>query len=185
MKKTRVITGILLLSCYWSFSQEFRIAETRIEKIVMNDSIVHCSIYLSRPTVKPEVNRFYFWFDSRHVHWNQGAWHGYLLHGPYRVFLPGGQLTQAGQHEQGLKSGEWKEWREDGTIKRVERWQKGELHGQSFHVINDSITIGTRYKHGMIQRVDTIGKKRDVSLGRLKFKKIFSWISRERSPEIP
>jgi hypothetical protein len=183
MKKMTIITGILWLSCHGSFSQEFKVADTRTEKLITNDSVVYCSVYMLTPTVKPTAGRFYFWFDSKRVHWNQGAWHGRLLHGPYRVLLSGGQLSRAGQHEHGLKSGEWKEWWGNGAIKSIERWREGELHGKALYMIDDSTTISKRFKHGVVQRVDTTGRKIVTLPAGKKSKKRFPWTLRRRLPE--
>ncbi|MDR2129777.1 MAG: hypothetical protein LBP56_01185 [Odoribacteraceae bacterium] len=183
MKKKSIITGLLLLPGYWSFSQEFKIAETRTEELIMQDSVVHCSFEVLHTIVKPENKRWYFWFDGQNVHWNQGAWHGHLLHGPYRVFLPGGELVRAGQYAHGLKSGEWKTWEKGGTIKSIEQWEKGELHGKALYTLDDSTTIYKRFKHGVVQRVDTTGRRGDTISFHVKFKKLLAWISRRKSPE--
>ena len=58
----------------------------------------------------------YTWFRAQKIHQTQGNSDGYLLDGPFSKFYHSGQLAEQGEFDNGLRVGEWKSWRDDGTL---------------------------------------------------------------------
>lgn len=77
--------------------------------------------------------KFYFWYKSQKVLSTQGESSGALLDGEFEAFFENKQLSQKGKFKRGLKQGEWKYWRQDGTLRFTEKWNRGDLHEQNWH----------------------------------------------------
>lgn len=74
-----------------------------------------------------DESKTYYWLKSQQLHYSQGNASGLLLNGPFQAFYTSKQLAQKGYFSKGLKHGEWIYWYENGTIKRIENWHKGNL----------------------------------------------------------
>ena len=111
--------------------QEFRIPESRTVKIRVNDTLICFDVSLEMPIVKQLSDRFYYWHESNRIFFNQGGWSGKLLHGKFCLFISG-KLIEVGYYRYGLKNGEWKKWRTNGSLYRIEEWKEGVLHGNRF-----------------------------------------------------
>ena len=107
-------------------------------------------IYMKDKSIKYEDTLTYFWFKSQKIHSSQGNAGGKVLHGDYLAYYKNGQLAMRGQFEKGLKEGEWKEWREDGSIKRICTYSNGSLHGDfcEFDETGNTVHDGV-YKKGI------------------------------------
>ncbi|MCH2224908.1 MAG: hypothetical protein MK066_09080 [Crocinitomicaceae bacterium] len=79
-----------------------------------------------------DQQKFYYWFMSQRVHFTQGQSSGILLNGKFESFYVSKQLCEKGIFSKGLKHGDWKYWREDGTIERSEKWFNGRLKTQKW-----------------------------------------------------
>jgi len=75
--------------------------------------------------VKPDL--FYYWYSANAIHSTQGGFSGQLLNGQYSEYYLNKNLKQQGFFKNGLKSGVWKTWNEDGTLKATSTWEKGRL----------------------------------------------------------
>lgn len=78
---------------------------------------------------KYSKKKFYYWFKTQKVLSTQGGASGALLHGVMEAFYENKQLSQKGEFNKGLKTGEWLYWRIDGTLIRTEEWKNGKLDG--------------------------------------------------------
>lgn len=79
----------------------------------------------SPPAAKPGLD--YYWYDADIIHATPGGYSGKLLNGLYTAFYLNKDLREQGTFNKGLKSGVWKSWNEDGTLKAVSAWEKGRL----------------------------------------------------------
>lgn len=92
------------------------------------------------------------------------------------MLYPGGNLKEKGSFNQGLKTGVWKRWFEDGKLESIQDWKDGEkegmltvyneegkiireynyhknlLSGQQLDVINDTLTRKLFYKSGRVMQ---------------------------------
>jgi antitoxin component YwqK of YwqJK toxin-antitoxin module len=66
-----------------------------------------------------------------------------------RKWHPNGKPMAEGQFADGHRSGEWKDWWEDGTLKEVSRFEAGALHGERlFYDPKGKLMRTARYEHG-------------------------------------
>lgn len=78
----------------------------------------------------PNPRKVYYWFDNTSIHQTQGGYAGYVLDGRYQEFYyPAKSLFSTGNFYNGLKTGKWNTWFEDGTPRQTERWRHGRLDG--------------------------------------------------------
>lgn len=62
---------------------------------------------------------------------------------------PNGRPMAKGQFTDGHRTGEWKDWWDDGTLKEVSRFQAGALHGERlFYDPKGKLMRTSRYEHG-------------------------------------
>ncbi len=61
--------------------------------------------------------KYYYWFKSGRIHTTQGSYYGRLLHGTYKVTDTERHLLEEGKFRKGLKTGLWRTWHENGTLK--------------------------------------------------------------------
>lgn len=87
---------------------------------------------------------FYYWFKSGRIHKTQGGYYGKLLHGNYKVVDRDRHLLEEGAFKKGQKTGLWKTWYEDGTLRST--WRK------RFGFRNRSYTIKEYDEQGHITR---------------------------------
>jgi len=74
---------------------------------------------------KLKKDRFYYWYMSDNVHMTQGGFSGQRLNGMYNAYYPDKNLKEQGVFENGLKTGTWKNWKDDGTLYEVSNWKEG------------------------------------------------------------
>lgn len=113
----------------------------------------------------------YFWYKAQKIIATQGGSAGTLLNGKYQSFYKNKQLCEQGEFENGLKSGVWKKWDNDGQLTKVERWNNGkQLRRQDYYnedgQVEKRVWI-SRFKKE-IQTMDTTvvirGQKQKITL---------------------
>jgi len=100
-------------------------------------------VYLSKPdeTIKFQVlkksndfspdNKLYYWYWMNNIHSTQMGYSGELLHGEYTSYYSrSNSLKEKGEFKNGLKTGEWVLWYENGNQKILSNWEKGLLSGK-------------------------------------------------------
>ena len=96
-------------------------------------------------------SKFYFWYKAQKVLSTQGGASGQLLNGEFEAFHDNKQLAQKGNFHKGLKDGKWIYWRTDGSIIKIEFWNKGKYVGihEFFNENGELIETDkyTRFKH--------------------------------------
>lgn len=112
---------------------------------------------------KTKITRWYHWYQPHELHITAGDYSGRLLHGEYKEFFEDGSLKRKGAFKKGIKHGEWKEWHPNGQLKEVADWQKGEKHGVyiSFDSMGNVILDGV-FKRGTYAGVKVSGWKKFV-----------------------
>jgi len=95
-------------------------------RINESDKMILAEIHpVDDPHTKPDL--FYYWYSANAIHATQGGFSGQLLNGQYSEYYLNKNLRQQGFFKNGLKSGIWKTWNEDGTLKATSTWEKGRL----------------------------------------------------------
>ena len=142
--------------------------------------------------------RTYYWYKSNEIHESKGGYGGHLLHNTYTKYFITNELQEQGKFVFGLKDGEWKEWYQNGQLKSVTNWVKGQRSG-GYWFYNDEGELLTRGKYQQDKKKgkwinyvskDTIvykqgkpfvKKKKDTTQKESFFKRIFK--KREKTEE--
>jgi hypothetical protein len=66
-----------------------------------------------------------------------------------RKWHPNGKVMAEGVFRDGHRTGEWKDWYENGALKEISHFQKGGLHGDRlFYDPKGKLVRTMRYEHG-------------------------------------
>jgi len=122
---------------------------------------------------------FYWWYAANSLHRTQGAAAGRLLDGAYALYNRQKDLIERGSYKNGQRTGQWRAWYADGTLKRVEQWKRGLREGEfTTYDSSGSVESEGRYKrnrlHGVIRiYIDSLEKplKQGYKDGELQLKK--------------
>jgi hypothetical protein len=96
---------------------------------VNGDTVQRCTVTDERPA--PRANRFYYWQGPAQILRTVGAYNGRLLMGDYQLTSRNGNLLASGSFDKGLKTGEWRTWRLDGTPVSSSVWRRGRQWGKT------------------------------------------------------
>ncbi|WP_149915196.1 toxin-antitoxin system YwqK family antitoxin [Sphingobacterium cavernae] len=101
------------------------------------------------------TNSTYYWYTAGKIVQNQGGYDGKILHGDFSAFYPNKKMAERGEFKNGLKTGHWRKWRNDGTLQERTSWKKGIQTGKYviFNELGNEIERGNKkngYKHGKI-----------------------------------
>lgn len=130
MRKLFLLTGTLALIFTGLVSmQDKSLAETRMIVITYPDSTIHTRILIAKSSIQPDPDKIYYWYTPDCINKNQGGFSGYLLHGEYSVFDAQQKLLAKGAFSEGLKTGLWRKWYDNGNIAEIATWKKGLLNG--------------------------------------------------------
>jgi hypothetical protein len=123
MKKTIIM--LFFLFSGGLYAQKLPDAGLHTIRIIRSDKtiVVQISPVPEKPPVKPTL--FYYWYSANTIHSTQGGYSGQLLNGRYTEYDLNKSLKEQGFFKNGLKSGTWKTWNEDGTLNRVSDWKAG------------------------------------------------------------
>jgi hypothetical protein len=102
-------------------------------------------------------DRDYHWLKGRELHMTEGGYAGKLLHGPFTVYDPNGQLRESGRYRLGLKDGEWRTWNADGRLQQLQQWNDGRREGRSLAFDSAGRPMRLeRYRHGVLRKVKAL-----------------------------
>lgn len=91
--------------------------------------VFHVLPYGEQPgTIKHD--RRYAWFGGNQIHLTQGGFSGRLLHGAYVEHFGTKEIKSQGAYQKGLADGEWRIWRDDGSLDSVLVYSSGILNGK-------------------------------------------------------
>ena len=141
MKKILVI--LFLLSSLSAYAQ--RLPDAGLSTVRINETnktiVAEISQIGDNPPVKPGL--FYYWYSANAIHATQGGFSGHLLSGRYTEYYLNKNLKEQGFFKQGLKSGIWRTWNEDGTASQVSNWENGIL------VTNEPVSVWKKVKRSI------------------------------------
>jgi hypothetical protein len=96
---------------------------------VNGDTVQRFTVTYAQPT--PRAGRFYYWQGPTQILRTAGAYNGHLLTGGYQLTSRNGNLLGSGNFEKGLKTGEWRTWRPNGTPVSRSSWRRGRQLGKT------------------------------------------------------
>lgn len=147
------------------------------ENDVIVASVIPCKVN------KPLVDRNYYWLSGNRINKTQGGFSGKLLNGAYKAFYEHKNLKESGSYRNGLQSGLWKYWNQDGVLLRTvhfadgfkqgletiydsignvneqRMYNEGKYHGKLLKLNGDSI-VTEKYKNGVMQIPAPVKKKK-------------------------
>ena len=127
----QLFTGIIVLSGTAS-------AQSYVEKMLSYEITAHYPDHLvvahTKPSgeVKAMSDRKYHWFSANQIKVTEGGYGGKLLNGGYRDYYLSKNLKASGEFDEGLKTGIWKSWSENGLLQDQYTFRKGSLNGTYF-----------------------------------------------------
>ncbi|WP_407427529.1 toxin-antitoxin system YwqK family antitoxin [Arcticibacter sp.] len=99
------------------------------------------------PAIDPDVT--YYWFKAGTIHHTQGGYSGRLLNGHFSSFYLTKNLKEEGDFTNGVKSGLWRNWRENGILERTAYYRNGLENGRFFTYDDSGVVKQTgRMKDG-------------------------------------
>jgi antitoxin component YwqK of YwqJK toxin-antitoxin module len=132
---------------------------TVVSKAQDYEALRHCKseefkydfyVLLKEKNIRFKDTVFYSWFRAQKIHHTQGQADGDILDGPFAKFYHSGQLAEQGEYDCGLKVGEWKSWRADGTLIEIRNYNKGTVDGKYFLYDELGKGIGSgKYRMGL------------------------------------
>lgn len=166
--KVNLLLCVLMLLGISLFAQEYKIPNTRTEKIIKGDTLMVFEVLLKSKDIKTQNDRYYHWFWKGEINKNEGGYSGNLLHGKFRKYLNSGKLCELGFFIRGLKTSIWKSWDKSGRLTSEFRWKNGFKDGKQVIYGEDGLKIIERFRNGK-----KIGKtKRYRYSSRLKDRKV-------------
>lgn len=153
MKQILTIAALILtITCLGQERSELRHCKTKEFKYDFY-------VQLDDKNVRYKDTVLYVWFRAQKLHTTQGMSDGYLLNGPFKKYYHSGQIAEQGSYKNGLRIGEWKSWRESGTLIAIYHYSSGSLHGSYslFGAEGQRVKTGT-YKRGN-EKVEPLEKE--------------------------
>jgi antitoxin component YwqK of YwqJK toxin-antitoxin module len=164
--KTKVLplflyTTITLL--FMSFSDPYTIKR-------ISDANFRYEFYTTSKTIKPKENKIYYWFKGGLIHNTQSGMTGELLQDKFVKMYHSNQLAEQGTFKKGLKTGLWKTWYPSGVLETTQKWSNGLQTGTFFRFNENGLVIEKGNfkkgkKHGVwidYIKKDTVVYKRGV-----------------------
>jgi antitoxin component YwqK of YwqJK toxin-antitoxin module len=142
-----ILIFTILFICVNIYGQsDYFLNSTRRVSVETAEGEYSCEIQTEKKSSKSNYELAYYWYDKGIINTTIGAYTGYLLHGEYLRFKKNSKdILEKGSFKNGLKSGIWMIWQEDGRLDSVSTWKKGKLNGESI-TYNDDNLIVTRLK---------------------------------------
>jgi antitoxin component YwqK of YwqJK toxin-antitoxin module len=120
-----IYTFLFLLVYSGAFGQKMPDYGLHKIRIADTDRTILAEIIPVNSNPEPQSELTYYWYATNKVHVLQGGYSGRLLNGTYtETYLNHNPRTQ-GTFKKGLKDGTWKDWDERGTLIQVVNWRNG------------------------------------------------------------
>lgn len=98
---------------------------------------------------KFDFDKKYFWFKNGNIHVSKGSASGEVLNGLFTKTYISENLAEKGNYSNGLKTGNWITWYENGNQQTVNYWTRGVKNG-GFKRFSESgkIVLSGKYRNG-------------------------------------
>ncbi|WP_461788819.1 toxin-antitoxin system YwqK family antitoxin [Pedobacter sp.] len=159
------LTLIILTTGFNASSQSYlKMANSEAYQHHLSFPDYQVSFFTLSPEVKldkAKVGRPYYWLAGSQINITNGGYSGKVLNGMYTSFYLNKQLKEQGNFNNGLKHGEWKQWRDDGSLISRINFNAGLEHGDFYRYDEHGTLIEKgKYSHGKLS-----GKLRKVING--------------------
>lgn len=111
-------------------------------RISDNDKSILAELQTADDWVSVDPHKTYYWYSSNAVHTTQGGYSGKLLNGSYTEYYLNKNLREQGTFKNGLKTGVWKSWNDQGGLLSFMTWQDGTKSGK-FELLDDKGMVKT------------------------------------------
>lgn len=159
LRKCRENRSILCAQLFFIFfftNTRAQINQIRYEVSVQDTNFTYRFEILTNKISKGvNTNVFYFWYANNQLHNTLGGYDGRLLDGYYQSFyLHSNNLSSKGSFNEGLKTGQWTEWYQNGLIREISNWKNGLRDGitETFDSIGNKVS-SKRYVKGEVHGV--------------------------------
>ncbi|MXV50404.1 hypothetical protein GS399_05415 [Pedobacter sp. HMF7647] len=200
--KRAVYCVLLAVFCGDALAQDLKNLVPHRVTVNYPEHVVTAEVNPVEHRVKTELDRFYFWYAGNSIQQTQGGFSGKLLNGKYVDIYLTKNLRESGFFKDGLKSGNWMNWYENGRLKdlvgyvgglkekryfrydtagiMVESgvYKAGKLNGKQVVFEGGKQTI-TMYKAGKAQQPKV--KKKNISLFNRLMKKAGSYFKKNKA----
>lgn len=135
MKRTYLYIMLLVWSGFYSGTAN---AQSYVETMLTYKVTVHYPehtvIAHTEPVEKVSLlnDRLYYWYGGNQISITQGGYSGKLLNGDYQDIYGNKNLKESGIFKEGLKTGIWKNWTDEGVLKDEFTFHKGKRKGTYF-----------------------------------------------------
>jgi len=123
----KILFAFLCLISASAYSQNLPNSGFDKVRLTEPDKVVQAELtpVASKPHLKKTL--FYAWYSADVIHSTQGGYSGRLLNGKYNEFYLNKNLKEQGLYKNGLKTGPWKSWKEDGSLAAQVTWKNGTI----------------------------------------------------------
>ena len=94
-------------------------------RIIEPGKVVVAEIKQPDSKIKVKKDLFYAWYGANTIHVTQAGYSGKLLNGQYTEYYMNKNMKEQGAYKNGLKTGNWKDWNDDGTLIHQSSWKNG------------------------------------------------------------
>ena len=115
-------------------------------RIIEPDQLIEAEVIPVSGTIHVKTLLTYYWYSGNAIHITQGGFSGKPLNGLYNAYYLNKNLKQQGNFKNGLKTGLWKEWKDDGMMSGRHRWNNGIILPDSTRSIWQRILFWKRKK---------------------------------------
>ena len=144
----KILFFFSLLFLLHSCKDQYRLDVKQTLRLSNLDSTVESGFTAANNIKKYDEDKTYYWTDRYKIFQTQGFASDLVLDGEFRIYYRSGQLFEKGNFKNGLKSGLWLLWNENGSLKKKAMWKNWNLNGESVSIDQDT-TINSNYKQGL------------------------------------
>lgn len=127
---------LVLLSTFLllSFSDPYTIKR-------ISDANFRYEFYTTNKKIKAKDNKIYYWFKGGLIHNTQSGMTGELLQDKFIKMYHSNQLAEQGVFKKGLKVALWKTWYPSGVLETTQKWSNGLKTGDFFRFNENGLVI--------------------------------------------
>ncbi|MEE9363933.1 MAG: hypothetical protein V3U92_15135 [Cellulophaga sp.] len=127
----------------------FHMLNNDIQRKIISDKDYNYVFYVSIEELSSyKVYKEYFWYKSGEVHSSIGSSFGDVLHGVYTKSYLNKNIAEQGSYKKGLKDNLWKKWHTNGMLDETVNWNEGLRSGTySQYTENGKILQVGKYKN--------------------------------------
>ena len=115
-----------VLFCVFACTSKVKYGSIGNYQVILENSKADIYVLMLPGKDKFEISKKYTSYKNNKINTTQGASDGKLLHGKYKESYFDGNIKSLGHFKNGLKSGNWNSYNEDGQISSSLEYKKGD-----------------------------------------------------------